>query len=780
MYVIELARWNITQGLPSKPYTDADYIMADKNIQGINNALQYAYNNGYTQILLPRGQYALCYPREIKMVSNMTFDLNGSTLKVIYDSDRKSPFDNRTTTDYYNFKGNSIVFDNVTNAHLVGGTIIGCRDDRSFSNATAERRMEHTYGVVFQKSTKYSSIKHCIVRDYMGDNVTFSSSAIRELAEFNLNLTLNSLDYTSGQIVPSTNTLTSGYINIPTDASFSSFQIAGAGYTRLTALVNKDVDVFFYKADNTFIGVLKKKKIYTDISIPLGAAKMRMLFFNETNPSKNLQITLKFGLIPHHNSVEYNEIYNGHRGGISLGGSYNVVQHNTIRDNGKGSNSFLDGKPIFSDPTRYAINQEDSYGDNCVIRNNLIYGSNHGILAGCYSIQIENNHIYNMDSIGINLYSLLYANVRGNVIYNCATTIGLMNSNFGNAYVNISENSINGGNMSFHTNNSYQVNVIDNNFIDIPNINMGISNINNTFRNNRIKYTNISGAPSITANKMENCIVDSTTVRDITLKVYQQSGSTFNNLKITVQTPNGATKSEKVNIDNCEYTNSTLINLIFGTKDREVYISKSKFIDTVVKVGNINTAGFPATTMLVDCELAANTVNYLFATDFNQPSGMIKLNRCHIEISNPNFSYLVHHDKPVVQNIFTLFLKECHLKYTGSTPLNLLYYSHIKPMIKFISADNVFTNINLPAEDSGVYIGYDVEDTYKTNVTLQADGNQYSAVVNHNLNTLEPYVLCISPASEIVQPIVSIISSNSIMIKFTENTNLKVVVKKLL
>ena len=257
----------------------------------------------------------------------------------------------------------------------------------------------------------------------MGDNITFSSSAIRELAEFNMNLSLNSLDYTTGQIISSTNTLATGFINIPTDAEFSSFLIAGAGYTRLTALINKDVDVFFYRADNTFIGVLKKRKIYTDISIPLGATKMRMLFFNETNPSKNLQITLKFGLIPHHNVVENNEIYNGHRGGISLGGSYNVVQHNVIRDNGKGSNSFLDGKPIFSDSTRYAINQEDSYGDNCVIRNNLIYGSNHGILAGCYSIQIENNHIYNMDSTGINLYSLLYANVRGNVIYNCAYSI---------------------------------------------------------------------------------------------------------------------------------------------------------------------------------------------------------------------------------------------------------------------------------------------------------------------------------------------------------------------
>ena len=61
---------------------------------------------------------------------------------------------------------------------------------------------------------------------------------------------------------------------------------------------------------------------------------------------------------------------------------------------------------------------------------------------------------------------------------------------------------------------------------------MGSSNINNVFRNNRIKYANVSGTPTITVNKIENCIFDSTIVRDVTFRVYKQSGCTFNNLKI--------------------------------------------------------------------------------------------------------------------------------------------------------------------------------------------------------------------------------------------------------
>lgn len=779
MYTIELDRWNIKQGLPSKPYKDTDYISADTNIQGINNALQYANANGYTHVILPRGQYALCYPREIKLISNITFDLNGSTLKVIYDSVRKSPFDTRITTDYYKFVGNSISYENVTNAHLTGGTIIGCRDDRSFSNTEEERRVENSYGVIFQKSTSYSSIKNCVVRDYMGDNITFSSSSVRPLAGFNSGLSLNALDYTTGQNIPSKNTLSTNYINIPTDSKFSSFLIAGAGYTRLTALNNKEVDVFFFQEDNTFIGVLKKRKIHTSISIPNDATKIRILFANETNPSKNLQITLHFGLTPHHNIVEYNEVFNGHRGGITLGGSYNIIQHNVIRDNGKGTNSFLDNKPVFNATTRYSINQEDSYGDNCVIRNNLIYGSHHGILVGCYSILIENNHIYNIDSFGINLYSLMYANIKGNVLYNCTNPLGLMNPNFDNAYVNFRENSIHGGRININTNNLYSLNVSDNNFVDVMYINMGNNNIDNLFSNNHIKFINVSESPIITVNNMDNCYFESSSLREVIFRVYKQNGCVFNNIKINIQTRNQVTLIENVTIDNCEYNNCVLINHIFITKDRKIKVTHSKFIDTVLKVGNINTAGSTATTILENCVLKAYTLNNLFATDSNQPMGFIKLIQCNIEISNPNFSYLIDNEK-LVRDTFSLFLKGCQFIYHGTTPLNLSYYDSYIPMIKLISVDNLFTNIILPTEDPKFFVGYDPDNTYKAKVTLKLDGEDYTASINHNLNTLEPYILSISDTSEILHLTTTIIDNNSIAIKHSKSRNVIVVVKKLL
>jgi len=308
---------------------------------------------------------------------------------------------------------------------------------------------------------------------------------------------------------------------------------------------------------------------------------------------------------------------------------------------------------------------------------------------------------------------------------------------------------------------------------------MGVSMTNNSFKNNRIKFANSTNIPAISMFKMDDCIIDSQSLKDVTFKVYKFSRCVFNNLNINVQTPNDRTLSEKVSMDNCEYSNSILKNLILATKDRKLIVSKSKFIDTVVQVGNINTPGFPSTTILEDCNLSANIISNLFLTDFNQPNGLIKLNKCNVEISNPNFTSLIKLGQTVVPPVVTLILLDCDFKYTGgTTPLKLIYYTSTRPMIKFISADNMFTNITLPVPDTGIYLDYDPEKEYKQNVTLQPDGTTNSATISHNLNTLEPYVFCISN-STIIYPVVTIVDPNTIIVKHSNSINLNVSIKKL-
>lgn len=53
--IIDLKRWGITEGLPSKPYSDKDYQTAKRNITGFNNVLKYAHRNGFKHVILPKG-----------------------------------------------------------------------------------------------------------------------------------------------------------------------------------------------------------------------------------------------------------------------------------------------------------------------------------------------------------------------------------------------------------------------------------------------------------------------------------------------------------------------------------------------------------------------------------------------------------------------------------------------------------------------------------------------------------------------------------------------------
>ncbi|MBO1580951.1 right-handed parallel beta-helix repeat-containing protein [Bacillus sp. XF8] len=690
-YLIELNRWGIKEGLPTKPYVDADYIQADKNIQGINSALQFAASNNYSEVILPKGNYALCYPREITMFTNLKFNLNGSTLKVIYDSNQKSPFDNRTTTDYYNFKGNSIVFSKVTNSHLFGGTIIGCRDDRSFSNPL-EVAMEHTYGILFQKSSSYCSVKNCIVRDYMGDNISFSSNSIFDYGEFNQGLTLSALDYNTGQPISSTNTLITKMLNIPQDLTpkITSFLIAGAGYARTTNLNSKDLDIFFYDNNNKFIGVMKKRRIYTDISIPVNAMKFRLQLYNENNVNKNLQYTIMFGGIPHHNTVEKCEVFNGHRGGITLGGNYNEIINNRIRDNGKGLVRFLDGKPIFNDPTRYSINMEDSYGASCTIKDNEIYGSYHGILVGCYDILIEHNHIYNIDYIAINLYSLLHATIKDNFLYNCQNNIGLMTSNFSAAFVNIEGNSFTGGNMNL-TNDSYRVSLSNNQYVNPDFVALGD---NCTFDNNHFTFTeNPVTTPWLKGNKISKCTFKSVpTQREMTFKVKEYDNCRFENLRVRSENPN----AQKVDI--CEFTRSEFLNCelrnhLFSGRPMNIKVTKSKLIDTTCEVGITNVDNQTPYTSLEECDITINTKNNLFLSDTNRPYTTYKTINCRVTISNPAFSALLASGSVVGAN--ELILKENEFVYTGTTPLFLKYYTNKNHIRNFVNSNNTFTNITL-------------------------------------------------------------------------------------
>ncbi|WP_242479870.1 right-handed parallel beta-helix repeat-containing protein [Bacillus cereus group sp. N21] len=618
-------------------------------------------------------------------------------MKVIYDSDRRSPFDTRTGTDYYNFVGITVSFARAEHAKFVGGEIVGCREDRSFLNPS-EVAVEHSYGVAFTKSSMFCTLEDCTVRDFMGDNVTFHSTGLVSYTEFDEGNTIESLDYVTGQpkAVTSQKTLITKMLPIQFDPNkkTDTMFLAGRGYTRNTDLANKFLDVFFYDKNNAFIGVLKRRRVYSDIEIPVGATKYRFQFLDETFV-RNHMLTVWFGNIPAHNVVRNCDILNGHRGGITLGGSHNTIEHNRIRGNGKGTAKFLDGKPLFNDPTRYAINMEDSYGSKCVIRDNDIFDSFHGILVGCWDVDIYDNHIHDIDFTAVNLYAVASVKIRGNVFYNNMNNIGLMDSHFYYPYVLVEGNSYTGGTFNLTAAATYRVELKYNKFENMASINIPE---NCTMSDCHFIYTETVAAAWVLVNKLKNCTFKSSSPavpqREVTFKTHQVEDCSFENLKVRLEPQNNKVLSKCI-VNNSSFKNCEIRNHIFNNMPMYVEITNSKLTDTTVEVGLTNVDGQNSYTLLSNCTVDINSTKRLFTSESNKPYTTYKADKCKITITNALFDAILN--SGTVTGVNELILTNNEFIYTGATPLSLKLYTNKNHIRNFINTDNTFTNINLPA-----------------------------------------------------------------------------------
>ncbi|MBW7453786.1 right-handed parallel beta-helix repeat-containing protein [Paenibacillus sepulcri] len=754
MYTIDLALWNITPGLPSKPYVTADYNRANDNVNGFTNAIAWAADQGYSYIIVPKGEYALCYPNSIKITdSYITVDLNGSTFKEIYDSEAQSPYDtaNRTVLrDYYAFPSNQVPgvafkIEECTHTSLIKGIIIGDKADRSFAVPNEERKNEWTNGIQIGKGASYINVGKNTISYFMADGISFINSGVAEMVEFALGLSVSDINPNTGALMASTTNMVSKLLTIPAHIPpHQAFLIAGFGYTRATAINAKEVGVYYYNAAGAFIRGFSNQKIYKPITIVPGAAMFRFVFYNETNITKDMQIHLKFGLTPHHCTVEDNEIFGCHRGGITPGGNDLIIQNNILHDIGV---EYLDGKPIFNDPTRYCINQEDSFGDNTLIRNNIMYNCFHGILCGAYFPTIENNRFYNCLGTAINLYILKKAVVTGNFIYKCGTSLGLMTAVFQNAHVTYRDNTIVGGNLLLNNGVGYHITAEGNMFEDV--INLAYPDDDRcVFRGNHFRWSDtFSGAPMITINHIEDCTMEVKGARKlITLKAYEINRLDAKNTTIRVNTRNQLTVNENVNFYNSTFDSCQIDNLLYAMKERKVNIVKSKLTDTIVFIGNTNTNGQYPYTGLKDCTVILNTLTWLVQTNFNTSKGTVQIEDSQLTINNTAFLYLIKNDLTAgLPPLFTFALKRSRIIYTGPSKLTLGFYNSKGIIKSFISARNIFSNITLPAREN-VYVGYDPDKerdtvpTYGIFFTGQVIRNAYPAAG-------EPeYWLCLSRA----------------------------------
>lgn len=600
-YVIELTRWGIVQGIPPKPYTNQHYVTANNNITGINNALLWASNNNFDCVVLPRGQYSICYPNSIKTQSNMTIDFNFSTLKVIYDSDVRSPLDT-STNPVYQFYGDSILC-TTPYTHIINLKLIGERVDRSWTNLTAERLIETSNGIKFGSGANYSTIRNCNISYYMGDAIALYYSPYDS---FDIGtMEFGDLD-TSGVITTgaTANTIRStNFISLP--SNITSFTMIGLGYAPTTSIPSGKYSVYFYKSDNTYI--VRKTNVRTRdlVNIPKDAVKIKLTWEGNgtlddgclPNNPPYWAIMVKNGLTDNV-LVEYNEIHRCHRGGIFLGTNNTVIRKNYFHDTGAPDNMDIDGLPTFPDGTRYAINTEDNVGQNCKIQDNVFDNIRLAIAIRGEFNEVSGNEFRNCGA-GLQLYYLKHCLIDKNFFYY---------SGIGN----------------------FEYNNFDRNW----------SLTNNIFVGSSVNITGSGSTTTVTNNHFKDGSSFSSTI-----KVLIYKSNTFNNSYYDA----GGDTLAQTNIDGCSFINNSSIRVVGVTTpfDKIIrcsftssYVLGQNSQQIIIKDSSLKESGFMYST---------GTISYTFSN--------CKIdNTTRAIINNPNPADIgqVHHTLEIKDSIVNM------------------------------------------------------------------------------------------------------------------------------
>ncbi|WNQ12693.1 right-handed parallel beta-helix repeat-containing protein [Paenibacillus aurantius] len=317
IYELELSRWGIYNN-NTHPAETTD---------GLNKALKWASEQGYTVFKVPAGTYLIRKedgktfddPKaRINMVSNMTFLMDDKA--VLQKETNGYP-------SYTLFK----IGPGVKNVTLKGGTYRGDKDTHNYS---IKGTHEGGYGIITSGAEKVT-IDGIKAVNFTGDGLSVGSmgSLIDEYyaGEFKS----GSVD-AKGKLIPDSSktrlekiSLTHPYFQIQ-----RTFQLM---HQQNLAQEAVNYIAYFYKSDGTFLSSLDTKAVNRPMGwgvndIPAGAAYMNVVFpIAKVDPKVYLEFWMQG--VSRNVVVRNSEFAYNRRQGITVGGAQNVkIENNRIHD----------------------------------------------------------------------------------------------------------------------------------------------------------------------------------------------------------------------------------------------------------------------------------------------------------------------------------------------------------------------------------------------------------------------------------------------------------------
>ena len=440
-YFIDLEEWGIHNGFLDEreyvlgddgnylpKYTDEEYEIAHNNKEGLNAALQYAVDNGYNTAVLPNGsEIFICWEeanekcnayyaynkKHIIMPSNLDFDMNNSTIKIIFDSKNINPYD-KSKHDFnnpiYKLNGHLITMNACYNSSIRNGTLLGTLYERAYivdsaNESGSERNFDFGVGINIGQGSSFIKIDNMTIKGFMADGIASMTDhdPAKGKALYNPPFNHNGYIKNTGELVEQAGCFTTDLLDISDWNTKEAIMRTNIGYTRVPNIFNESFFVSFFDKDKNFI-LVSKERYLQNFLVPIHAKYMRVSIVREPETTqvgvmKEFQITPKAGEFCHINLCDISE---NHRGGIANMVNNTIVERCKIYNNGMGA---YENVGVFGDTTRYGINCEDCLPLNFIVRDTYFYNMFHGILFAGGTIHCQNNIFNKIGGCPLNIYN---------------------------------------------------------------------------------------------------------------------------------------------------------------------------------------------------------------------------------------------------------------------------------------------------------------------------------------------------------------------------------------
>ncbi|MEH7109018.1 right-handed parallel beta-helix repeat-containing protein [Bacillus sp. JJ1764] len=406
-YVLELDRWGVSNTVSNF----GDKTLSTNNSNGINNAIVWASQQGYTEFVFPRGVYLIDETIPIQPQSFMTLNLGGSTLRIRNNG--------LASYSVISFKQNQM-FSRVTN-----GIIQGDRYNHDYTTPGQAATHEWGMGILFPNvvnsnkgegtNTRFISIDNIEFLDLTGDAVSLFATGgaiyttTTPTKSYKITFESGSINTKDGSLIADSTKIRSNIFIDLTNSQITNWKYFGVygdiSYQSLGSEIDGTVpfDIIFYNSNGTYNSSITNVEFFDEIPLPDGATSAKIVLHQANIPSSTGNgLTLRSMTIPKFTFIEKCHIHHNRRLGVALQGAKFVwVKNNDIHHiSGTGPSAALDVED------NYALNQnlwiEDNFLHDSPLQLIFVRGKN---------FHIKNNKIER--GIGITGYpgvSKLYIN----------------------------------------------------------------------------------------------------------------------------------------------------------------------------------------------------------------------------------------------------------------------------------------------------------------------------------------------------------------------------------